>query len=207
MPALSTRMSIRPCCCTVAATSASTCDRSPTSQATKVAPSSPASDGPRLASRSAITTFAPSRAKRRAQASPMPCAPPVPMTTRPLWPKEMVLLLPVKARFSEKRWQERLQAAAATPWHSIPVHGMTRDARTVAPAPRQRPGSAPAAGRRRAGGAQAAGRRRAGSAQTRAAAPPPGRARPAISSSPDPVSRGTAIDPDPITTDKAAPWT
>ena len=75
---------------TVLATSASTCARSPTSQETNVA-SPPASRRDCAAASpfsdwmSAMTTFAPSFANRRAHASPMPCAAPVTMADLPEW--------------------------------------------------------------------------------------------------------------------------
>ena len=88
MPALLTSTSIRPCNCRVCCTAASTCALLPTSQCTYEAPRPVASAAPRVSSTSAITTRAPSRAKRQAQAAPMPCAPPVTMTTLPPSPNE-----------------------------------------------------------------------------------------------------------------------
>ena len=97
IPALLTSTSMRPCALMAAATSASTWALSPTSQCTYKPPNSLARAVPRSSSMSAITTRAPSRAKRRQQASPMPCAPPVTRQTRPARPKEIRVLLSVLA--------------------------------------------------------------------------------------------------------------
>src|SRR5262249_24241973 len=84
MPALLTSTSTAPSAFVVSSTSRAASVGSPTSQRLKraAAPSFFASASPRLALISASTTFAPSAMKRLAQASPMPRAPPVTITTR-----------------------------------------------------------------------------------------------------------------------------
>src|SRR6185503_1224468 len=88
--ALFTRMSTLPNSATVRSTAPTTCSRTPTSVRTNSdrtpnsAASSSAHARPLSSAISATSTFAPSRAKRRAMPRPIPCPAPVTIAARPL---------------------------------------------------------------------------------------------------------------------------
>ncbi len=83
MPALLNAMSTEPYASAAVSKRWSTCASSVTSTCTNRPSTRSAAAGPAVASRSPITTFAPSAARRFAVASPMPDAPPVMTATRP----------------------------------------------------------------------------------------------------------------------------